>query len=251
MSSCVLGIDLGTTNSAAAYMDENGSVNIITNAQGSRLTPSVVYLGDEIVVGAPAIALEQFEPEKVIRSIKTYMGSSKNVNIDGKEWSPEEISSFILKQIKNDAEAYLGKTITKAVITAPAYFNSNGRQSIKTAGEMAGLDVIRVISEPTAAALAYGLDKDSSERIMVYDLGGGTFDVSVLKLFGNLYEVVSTAGDSHLGGDDFDKILMNMISERISASDTDIEFQSHLRNASESCKILLSSSEKSVAYIPY
>ncbi|MCL2867621.1 MAG: molecular chaperone DnaK [Clostridia bacterium] len=201
----IVGIDLGTTNSCMAFM-ENGGAVIIPNAEGGRTTPSVVsFTGSgERVVGGAALRQAITNPEKTITSIKRKMGAEERVMVDGKRYSPQEISAFILQKLKADAEAYLGEQVTGAVITVPAYFSDAQRQATKDAGRIAGLDVKRIINEPTAAALAYGLDKNISQKIMVYDLGGGTFDVSILDITRDIIEVLSTAGNNHLGGDDFD-----------------------------------------------
>ena len=193
-----LGIDLGTTNSVAACLREDGSIEIIPNAEGERLTPSVfaVWDNDEVIVGKLAHDGESMNAESTIRSIKSHMGTNYRVEVRGKKYSPEQISAAILSKIKSDAEAYLGHAVDKAVITVPAYFNSDERQSTKTAGEIAGFEVLRVINEPTAAALAYGLDKNDRQTVVVYDLGGGTFDVTVLQPSGH-----GSAGEGGSGND--------------------------------------------------
>jgi molecular chaperone DnaK len=200
-----VGIDLGTTNSVVAVI-EAGEPVVIPNSEGSRLTPSVVGFSKtgERLVGAPAKRQAIINPDRTVLSIKRRMGSDHRTAIDGKDYTPEQISAMILQKLKTDAEAYLGDKVDKAVITVPAYFNDAQRTATKTAGEIAGLQVLRIINEPTAASLAYGLDKKANETILVYDLGGGTFDVSVLEVGEGVFEVKSTAGDTQLGGDDWD-----------------------------------------------
>ena len=204
----IIGIDLGTTNSCVAVM-EGGEPKVIPNAEGARTTPSVVAFSKtgERMVGQVAKRQAITNPDRTISSIKREMGTNYRVNIDGKSYTPPEISAMVLQKLKTDAEAYLGETVTEAVITVPAYFSDSQRQATKDAGKIAGLDVKRIINEPTAAALAYGLDKESEQKIMVYDLGGGTFDVSVLEIGDGVIEVLATAGDTRLGGDDFDKCV--------------------------------------------
>ena len=206
----IIGIDLGTTNSCVAVL-EGGEPKVITNAEGDRTTPSVVaFKNGEEIVGITAKHQAVTNPNNTIASIKRKMGTSEKVDIDGKKYTPEEISAKILMKLKKDAESYLGETVTKAVITVPAYFNDAERQATKNAGKIAGLEVERIVNEPTAAALAYGLDKqDKLQTILVYDLGGGTFDVSILELGDGVFEVKSTSGNNRLGGDDFDKCLMD------------------------------------------
>ena len=211
----IIGIDLGTTNSCVAVM-EGGEPVVITNSEGARTTPSVVSFqaNGERLVGQVAKRQAITNPDKTIMSIKRHMGTDYKVNIDGKDYTPQEISAMILQKLKADAEAYLGEKVTEAVITVPAYFNDAERQATKDAGRIAGLDVKRIINEPTAASLAYGLDKmDSAHKILVYDLGGGTFDVSILDLGDGVFEVVSTNGDARLGGDDFDQRIIDYIAE--------------------------------------
>ena len=208
----IIGIDLGTTNSCVAVM-EGGEPVVITNSEGARTTPSVVSFqaNGERLVGQVAKRQAITNPDKTIMSIKRHMGTDYKVNIDGKDYTPQEISAMILQKLKADAEAYLGEKVTEAVITVPAYFNDAERQATKDAGRIAGLDVKRIINEPTAASLAYGLDKmDSAHKILVYDLGGGTFDVSILDLGDGVFEVVSTNGDARLGGDDFDQRIIEL-----------------------------------------
>ncbi|OUM95994.1 MAG: molecular chaperone DnaK [Thermobacillus sp. ZCTH02-B1] len=206
----VIGIDLGTTNSCVAVM-EGGEAVVIPNAEGGRTTPSVVAFkkDGERIVGEAAKRQAITNPDRTIISIKRHMGTNHKVNIDGKEYTPQEISAFILMKLKADAEAYLGEPVTKAVITVPAYFNDSQRQATKDAGKIAGLEVLRIVNEPTAAALAYGLDKEEDQTILVFDLGGGTFDVSILELGDGFFEVKATSGDNHLGGDDFDQAIMD------------------------------------------
>ena len=202
----IIGIDLGTTNSCVAVM-EGGQPTVIANTEGARTTPSVVAFTKtgERLVGEPAKRQAVTNADKTISSIKREMGSDFKVTIDEKKYSPQEISAMILQKLKADAEGYLGEKVTEAVITVPAYFNDAQRQATKDAGKIAGLDVKRIINEPTAAALAYGLDNEKEQKIMVYDLGGGTFDVSIIEIGDGVIEVLSTAGDNRLGGDDFDQ----------------------------------------------
>lgn len=211
----VIGIDLGTTNSCVAVL-EGGEPVVITNSEGNRTTPSVVAFAKdgERIIGEPAKRQAVVNPDKTIMSIKTQMGSDHKVDIDGKQYTPQDISAMILQKLKADAEAYLGETVTDAVITVPAYFTDSQRQATQDAGKIAGLNVQRIINEPTAASLAYGLDKtEEQQKILVYDLGGGTFDVSILDLGDGVFEVLSTNGNNHLGGDDFDKVLIDYIAE--------------------------------------
>ena len=208
----VIGIDLGTTNSCVAVM-EGGEAVVIPNAEGNRTTPSVVAFSKtgERMVGQVAKRQAITNPDRTISSIKREMGSDYKVTIDSKSYTPQEISAMILQKLKADAEAYLGSTVTEAVITVPAYFTDSQRQATKDAGRIAGLDVKRIINEPTAAALAYGVDKEQSQKIMVYDLGGGTFDVSILDIDDGVIEVLATAGNNRLGGDDFDECIMKWL----------------------------------------
>ena len=208
----IIGIDLGTTNSCVGVM-EGGQPVVVANAEGARTTPSVVAFtkSGERLVGEPAKRQAVTNAEKTISSIKREMGTDYRVTIDEKKYSPQEISAMILQKLKKDAEGYLGESVTEAVITVPAYFNDAQRQATKDAGKIAGLDVKRIINEPTAAALAYGLDNEKEQKIMVYDLGGGTFDVSILDLADGTFEVLATAGNNKLGGDDFDKKIMDYI----------------------------------------
>ena len=254
----IIGIDLGTTNSCVAVM-EGGEPVVITNSEGARTTPSVVSFQDngERLVGQVAKRQAITNPDKTIISIKREMGTNHKTNIDGKDYSPQEISAMILQKIKADAEAYLGETVSQAVITVPAYFNDAQRQATKDAGKIAGLEVLRIINEPTAASLAYGLDKtDSSEKILVYDLGGGTFDVSILELGDGVFEVLSTNGDTKLGGDDFDNKIMDHIAETFKAENgidlrNDKMALQRLKEAAEKAKIELSSSTQTNINLPF
>jgi len=254
----IIGIDLGTTNSCVAVM-EGGEPVVISNAEGARTTPSVVSFqaNGERLVGQVAKRQAITNPDKTIMSIKREMGTDHKVNIDGKTHTPQEISAYILQKIKADAEAYLGEAVTEAVITVPAYFNDSQRQATKDAGKIAGLEVKRIINEPTAAALAYGLDKmDVNQKILVYDLGGGTFDVSILELGDGLFEVKSTNGNTKLGGDDFDQKVMNHIADTFKA-DNGIDLRNdkmalqRLKEAAEKAKIELSSSTQTNINLPF
>ncbi|MFR2300459.1 MAG: molecular chaperone DnaK, partial [Clostridium paraputrificum] len=252
------GIDLGTTNSCVAVM-EGGEPVVIANSEGARTTPSVVSFqaNGERLVGQVAKRQAITNPDKTIISIKREMGTNHKTNIDGKDYSPQEISAMILQKIKADAEAYLGETVSQAVITVPAYFNDAERQATKDAGKIAGLEVLRIINEPTAASLAYGLDKtDKSEKILVYDLGGGTFDVSILELGDGVFEVLSTNGDTKLGGDDFDNKVMDYIAETFKAENgidlrNDKMALQRLKEAAEKAKIELSSSTQTNINLPF
>lgn len=242
----VIGIDLGTTNSVVAVM-EGGEPTVITNTEGSRLTPSVVGFSKtgERLVGQLAKRQAVSNPENTISSIKRHMGENYTVDIQGKKYTPQEISAMILQKLKEDAESYLGEKVTQAVITVPAYFNDAQRQATKDAGKIAGLDVLRIVNEPTAAALAYGLDKGGDGKILVFDLGGGTFDVSILELGDGVFEVKATNGNTHLGGDDFDNKVMDwMISEFKSQTGIDLSqdkmAEQRLKEAAEKAKIELS-----------
>ena len=208
----IIGIDLGTTNSCVAVM-EGGEPTVIPNAEGGRTTPSVVAFSKngERLVGQVAKRQAITNPDRTIISIKREMGSAFKTDIDGKSYSPQEVSAMILQKLKADAESYLGEPVTHAVITVPAYFNDAQRQATKDAGKIAGLEVQRIINEPTAAALAYGMDKDGDQKIMVYDLGGGTFDVSILELGDGIFEVLATSGNNRLGGDDFDQRVIDYL----------------------------------------
>ena len=253
----IIGIDLGTTNSCVAVM-EGGETVVIPNSEGARTTPSVVAFtkDGERLVGQVAKRQSITNPDRTISSIKREMGSNFKVKIDDKEYSPQEISAMILQKLKKDAEAYLGETVTKAVITVPAYFSDSQRQATKDAGKIAGLEVMRIINEPTAAALAYGLDKEGSQKIMVYDLGGGTFDVSILELGDGVFEVLATNGNNRLGGDDFDQRLMNyFITEFKKDSGIDLSSDKmavqRLKEAAEKTKIELSSTTTSNVNLPF
>ena len=253
----VIGIDLGTTNSCVAVM-EGGEAVVIPNAEGNRTTPSVVAFSKtgERMVGQVAKRQAVTNPDRTISSIKREMGSDYKVEIDGKKYTPQEISAMILQKLKADAEAYLGEPVTEAVITVPAYFTDAQRQATKDAGKIAGLDVKRIINEPTAAALAYGLDKETDQKIMVYDLGGGTFDVSVLEIGDGVIEVLATAGNNRLGGDDFDQCITNYLvqefkkSEGIDLSGDRVAMQ-RLKEAAEKAKIELSGVTSTNINLPY
>ena len=254
----IIGIDLGTTNSCVAVM-EGGEPVVITNSEGARTTPSVVSFqaNGERLVGQIAKRQAITNPEHTIISIKREMGTDHKTKIDDKTYSPQEISAMILQKIKADAEAYLGETVTQAVITVPAYFNDAERQATKDAGRIAGLEVLRIINEPTAASLAYGLDKtDHSEKIFVYDLGGGTFDVSILELGDGVFEVLSTNGDTHLGGDDFDQKIIDYIANDFKSQygidlRNDKSAVQRLKEAAEKAKIELSSSMQTNINLPF
>ncbi len=257
MMSKIIGIDLGTTNSCVAVM-EGGKPVVIANTEGSRTTPSVVAFTKtgERLVGEPAKRQAVTNADKTVSSIKRHMGSDYRVTIDGKRYSPQEISAMILQKLKADAESYLGEKVTEAVITVPAYFNDAQRQATKDAGKIAGLDVKRIINEPTAAALAYGLDNEKEQKIMVYDLGGGTFDVSVIEIGDGVIEVLATAGDNHLGGDDFDdKLTQYMIDEfrRMEGIDlsNDKMAMQRLKEAAEKAKKELSSAATTNINLPF
>ncbi len=253
----IIGIDLGTTNSCVAVM-EGGEAVVIPNAEGNRTTPSVVAFSKdgERMVGQVAKRQAITNPDRTIASIKREMGSDYKVNIDGKRSTPQEISAMILQKLKADAEAYLGQTVTEAVITVPAYFTDAQRQATKDAGKIAGLEVKRIINEPTAAALAYGVDKESDQKIMVYDLGGGTFDVSVLEVGDGVIEVLATAGNNRLGGDDFDKCVMDWMAaefkkaEGIDLTGDKVAMQ-RLKEAAEKAKIELSGVTSTTINLPY
>ena len=253
----IIGIDLGTTNSCVAVM-ENGEPVVITNHEGMRTTPSVVSFSKdgERMVGAVAKRQAVMNPERTISSIKRHMGSDYKVTIDGKSYTPQEISAMILQKLKADAEAYLGEPVTEAVITCPAYFTDAQRQATKDAGHIAGLDVKRIINEPTAAALAYGADKEGDQKVMVYDLGGGTFDVSIIEMGEGVQEVLATAGNNHLGGDDFDQRIINWLVEGFKASDGvdlsgDKMAMQRLKDAAEKAKIDLSGVTTSQITLPF
>ena len=253
----IIGIDLGTTNSCVAVM-EGGKPVVITNAEGMRTTPSVVAFTKtgERVVGEPAKRQAVTNADKTISSIKRHMGTDYKVDIDGKKYSPQEISAMILQKLKSDAENYLGEKVTEAVITVPAYFNDAQRQATKDAGKIAGLDVKRIINEPTAAALSYGLDNEKEQKIMVYDLGGGTFDVSIIEIGDGVIEVLATAGDNHLGGDDFDNVITQYMLDDFKAKEgvdlsTDKMAMQRLKEAAEKAKKELSSSTTTNINLPF
>ena len=253
----IIGIDLGTTNSCVAVM-EGGQPVVIVNSDGARTTPSVVGFAKngERLIGETAKRQAITNPDNTISSIKSHMGENYKVNIEGKAYSPQEISAMILQKLKADAEAYLGETVTEAVITVPAYFNDSQRQATKDAGKIAGLDVKRIINEPTSAALAYGLDNENEQKIMVYDLGGGTFDVSIIEIGDGVIEVLATAGDNHLGGDDFDqKITDYMISEFKKQYGVDLGNDKmalqRLKEAAEKAKKELSASTTTNINLPF
>ena len=254
----ILGIDLGTTNSAFAVM-EGDEPEIISNAEGDRTTPSVVAFSDddERLVGKPAKNQAVQNPDRTIQSIKRHMGEDDyTVAVEGEEYTPEQISAMILQKIKRDAEEYLGDDVEKAVITVPAYFNDKQRQATKDAGEIAGFDVERIVNEPTAASMAYGLDDESDQTVLVYDLGGGTFDVSVLDLGGGVYEVVATNGDNDLGGDDWDEALIDHLAEEFE-NDHGIDLREdrqalqRLKDAAEEAKIELSNKKETTVNLPF
>ena len=253
----IIGIDLGTTNSCVAVM-EGGKPVVIANTEGIRTTPSVVAFTKtgERLVGEPAKRQAVTNSEKTISSIKREMGTDHKVNIDGKQYTPQEISAMILQKLKADAENYLGEKVTEAVITVPAYFNDAQRQATKDAGKIAGLDVKRIINEPTAAALAYGLDNEKEQKIMVYDLGGGTFDVSIIEIGDGVIEVLATAGDNRLGGDDFDKKIVDYMlaefkrTEGVDLSGDKMAMQ-RLKEAAEKAKKELSSATTTNINLPF
>ncbi len=242
-----IGIDLGTTNSVVAVM-EGGKPTVIANAEGSRTTPSIVGFSKsgERLVGQLAKRQAILNPDKTIASIKRHMGDDYKVNIDGKDYTPQEISAMILRKLADDASAYLGEKVTSAVITVPAYFNDAQRQATKDAGKIAGLDVLRIVNEPTAAALAYGLEKEKAEKVLVFDLGGGTFDVSILEIGDGVHEVLSTSGDTHLGGDDFDQKIMDWMCDEFKKQEGidlrgDKQAMQRIKEAAEKAKCELSS----------
>ena len=254
----VIGIDLGTTNSCVAVL-EGGDPTVITNAEGNRTTPSVVGFAKngERLVGETAKRQAVTNPERTVASIKRHMGTDYKVTIDGKDYTPQDISAMVLQKLKTDAEAYLGETVTEAVITVPAYFTDSQKQATKDAGKIAGLDVKRIINEPTAAALAYGLDKeDTQHKVLVYDLGGGTFDVSILELGDGVFEVLATNGNNKLGGDDFDEKLLNFMADTF-AQENGIDLRAdkmalqRLKEAAEKAKKELSSSQTTNVNLPF
>ena len=253
----IIGIDLGTTNSCVAVM-EGGEAVVIPNAEGNRTTPSVVAFSKdgERMVGQVAKRQAITNPDRTISSIKREMGTDHKVSIDGKQYTPQEISAMILQKLKGDAEAYLGQSVSEAVITVPAYFTDAQRQATKDAGKIAGLEVKRIINEPTAAALAYGVDKEEAQKIMVYDLGGGTFDVSILDIDDGVIEVLATAGNNRLGGDDFDKCVMDYLASEFQKANgidltTDKVAMQRLKEAAEKAKIELSGVTTSNVNLPY
>ncbi len=252
-----VGIDLGTTNSVVSVL-EGGEPTVIANAEGARTTPSVVAFAKngEVLVGEVAKRQAVTNVDRTIRSVKRHMGTDWKTKIDDKDFTPQQISAFVLQKLKRDAEAYLGETVTDAVITVPAYFNDAQRQATKEAGEIAGLNVSRIVNEPTAAALAYGLDKESDQTILVFDLGGGTFDVSLLEIGDGVVEVKATSGDNHLGGDDWDARIVDWMVKKFKASnDVDLGADKmalqRLREAAEKAKIELSSSSETTINLPY
>ncbi|MEG0115084.1 MAG: Hsp70 family protein, partial [Hydrogenoanaerobacterium sp.] len=253
----IIGIDLGTTNSCVAVM-EGGEAVVIANAEGARTTPSVVAFSKtgERMVGQVAKRQGVTNHERTVSSIKRQMGTDFKVNIDGKNYTPQEISAMILQKLKGDAEAYLGTTVTEAVITVPAYFTDAQRQATKDAGKIAGLDVKRIINEPTAAALAYGVDKESDQKVMVYDLGGGTFDVSIIEMGDGVQEVLATAGNNKLGGDDFDQRVIEYLAGEFK-KDSGIDLtgdkmaMQRLKEAAEKAKIELSGMTTANINLPF
>ena len=252
-----IGIDLGTTNSVVAVM-EGGKPTVIANAEGTRTTPSIVGFSKtgERLVGQLAKRQAILNPDKTIASIKRHMGDDYKKNIDGKDYTPQEISAMILRKLAEDASSYLGEKVTSAVITVPAYFNDAQRQATKDAGKIAGLDVLRIVNEPTAAALAYGLEKDKPEKVLVFDLGGGTFDVSILEIGDGVHEVLSTSGDTHLGGDDFDEKVMNWICDEFKKVEgidlrSDKQAMQRIKEAAEKAKCELSSVVETTINLPF
>ena len=253
----IIGIDLGTTNSCVAVI-EGGEAVVIPNAEGARTTPSVVAFGKtgERMVGQVAKRQAITNPDRTVSSIKRQMGSDYKVTIDGKKYTPQEISAMILQKLKTDAEAYLGEKVTEAVITVPAYFTDSQRQATKDAGKIAGLEVKRIINEPTAAALAYGIDKETDQKIMVYDLGGGTFDVSIIEMGDGVQEVLATAGNNRLGGDDFDQRVIDWMADSFKAEQGvdlrgDKMAMQRLKEAAEKAKIELSGVTTSNISLPF
>ena len=252
-----IGIDLGTTNSVVAVM-EGGKPTVIANAEGSRTTPSIVGFSKtgERLVGQLAKRQAILNPDKTIISIKRHMGEDYKKNIDGKDYTPQEISAMILRKLADDASNYLGEKVTSAVITVPAYFNDAQRQATKDAGKIAGLDVLRIVNEPTAAALAYGLEKDKTEKVLVFDLGGGTFDVSILEIGDGVHEVLSTSGDTHLGGDDFDQKIIDWLCDEFKKQEgidlrSDKQAMQRLKEAAEKAKCELSSVVETNINLPF
>ena len=253
----IIGIDLGTTNSCVAVM-EGGEPVVIANSEGARTTPSVVGFtktGDRLV-GQVAKRQAITNPENTVSSIKRQMGTDHKVTLNGKEYTPQQVSAMILQKLKADAEAYLGEPVTEAVITVPAYFNDSQRQATKDAGTIAGLNVKRIINEPTAASLAYGIDKEDDQKIMVYDLGGGTFDVSIIEMGDGVTEVLATNGDTHLGGDDFDQRIIDWMADAFQTENgidlrKDKMAAQRLKEAAEKAKIELSSAMSSQINLPF
>ena len=255
----IIGIDLGTTNSCVSVL-EGGEPVVIPNAEGGRTTPSVVGFAKdgERLVGPVAKRQAVANPDRTVISIKRDMGTSRKVHIDGKDYTPQEISAMILSKLKKDAETYLGETVSQAVITVPAYFNDSQRQATKDAGRIAGLEVLRIINEPTAAALAYGLDKGqgANQKVFIYDLGGGTFDISILEIGDGVFEVIATAGDTHLGGDDFDQVIIDYLITQFK-NDNGVDLSKdrmamqRLKEAAEKAKIDLSGMQKTTVSLPF
>ncbi|HEY3005274.1 MAG TPA: Hsp70 family protein, partial [Kribbellaceae bacterium] len=252
-----VGIDLGTTNSVIAVL-EGGEPTVIPNAEGARTTPSVVAFAKngEVLVGEVAKRQATTNVDRTIRSIKRHMGEDWKKTIDGKDFTPQQISAFVLQKLKRDAEAYLGEQVTDAVITTPAYFTDAQRQATKEAGEIAGLKVHRIVNEPTAAALAYGLDKSHEQTILVFDLGGGTFDVSLLEIGDGVFEVKATSGNNHLGGDDWDQRIVEWLVKQFkNKNGTDLSgdkmAMQRLQEAAEKAKIELSSTAETTIHLPY
>lgn len=255
----IIGIDLGTTNSCVAVL-EGGEPVVVPNSEGGRTTPSVVAFtkDGERLVGQVAKRQAVVNGDRTVMSIKRHMGTNYTVDIDGKKYSPQEISAMVLSKLKADAEAYLGQKVTQAVITVPAYFSDSQRQATKDAGKIAGLEVLRIINEPTAASLAYGLDKgeNKNQKILIYDLGGGTFDVSILEIGDGVFEVLSTNGDTKLGGDDFDNIVIDWLVDEFKKSNgidlsKDKQAMQRLKDAAEKAKIELSSTTKTNINLPF
>src|ERR1041385_27257 len=253
-----VGIDLGTTNSVVGVL-EGGEPTVIPNAEGARTTPSVVAFAKngEVLVGEVAKRQDHTNPARTIRAVKRQVGTSWSTDdVDGKHYTPQEISARILQKLKRDAESYLGDTVTQAVVTVPAYFDDAQRQATKEAGQIAGLEVLRIINEPTAAALAYGLDKDTEQTILVFDLGGGTFDVSVLEIGDGVFEVKSTSGNTHLGGDDWDQRVIDwLVAEFKNAHGIDLGKDKmalqRLKEAAEKAKIELSATQETTINLPF
>ena len=253
----VVGIDLGTTNSCIAIM-EGGNTIVIPNAEGARTTPSVVYFdkSGERIVGQLAKRQQAMNPDRTVSSIKREMGTSKKIKIGDDEYYPQEISAIILKKLKNDAESFIGDTITDAIITVPAYFNDAQRQATKDAGKIAGLNVLRIINEPTAAALSYGIQKEDSQKVLIFDFGGGTFDISILELSNGIFEVINTCGDNKLGGDDIDILIINYLAEKFKKEygidlRNDKTAYQRLKEAAEKAKIELSTMQSTRISLPF